>query len=102
MMIVSYLPVYRSCRIRKVGVTSTTALHNREIREGRKQKLQEIGFTWDAPGKAAREAATIWNKKYEELEAYVNANGDCLVPYRSAEHLKLGRWVSRQRQLYNT
>lgn len=59
--------------------------------------LIDIGFAW---GKTRKDA---WEEKFRLLEAYKNQHGHCNVPTRSGDSLELqqlGRWVSRQRELY--
>ena len=41
-----------------------------------------------------------WSQMFEELVAYREANGDCLVPYSFDENRALARWVKRQRYQY--
>eukprot|EP00977_Amphora_coffeiformis_P004795 scaffold1033_cov171-Amphora_coffeaeformis.AAC.12 len=59
--------------------------------------LIDLGFDWGKPRKDA------WEEKFRLLEAYKEEHGHCNVPTRSGESLELqqlGRWVSRQRELY--
>ena len=41
----------------------------------------------------------LWEKRFQELVAYANENGDCCVPI-SYSNRKLANWVSNQRKLY--
>ena len=54
--------------------------------------LNELGFVW--------ELKPIWDQRLEELIAYREAYGDCLVPSRYPENPSLGRWVVNQRWQY--
>jgi len=42
----------------------------------------------------------LWPKRFEDLKAYKEAHGDCLVPKVYGENKKLSRWVEEQRQQY--
>ncbi|KAL7572636.1 hypothetical protein ACA910_010387 [Epithemia clementina (nom. ined.)] len=55
--------------------------------------LEKIGFDWD-PNQSA------WNKRYDELVAYRERHGDCLVPWKYSENPPLGTWVMTQRVQY--
>jgi hypothetical protein len=54
------------------------------------RRLNELGFVW-SPLDAA------WEERFDELVAYKKRFGDCAVPVKWAENLKLGSWVSNQR-----
>ena len=64
-----------------------------QITEERIAKLKEIGFVWNA-----NEAA--WKAMFSALIDYKAKHGDCLVPNRYKENMKLGQWVADQRQQY--
>lgn len=65
------------------------------LTETRLLDLEALGFVWDA-----RTHFRTWEQRYEELQKYINENGDCNVsqnygpdhPYRS-----LGVWIKNQR-----
>ncbi|KAL7485575.1 hypothetical protein ACHAW6_011181 [Cyclotella cf. meneghiniana] len=40
---------------------------------------------------------TLWNRRYDELVEFHQANGHCNVPQRDASNRELGRWVKDQR-----
>jgi len=42
-----------------------------------------------------------WQLRYDELVAYKKEHGDCLVPSSYKENEPLGKWVARQRSLWN-
>jgi hypothetical protein len=57
----------------------------------RRQRLDEVGFVWDA-----REAA--WEKGLIHLKIYRDRVGDCRVPKTHKENgFELGSWVGVQR-----
>ena len=59
----------------------------------RKQRLDEIGFIWDAFTEA-------WEKGFGKLLQFKTVEGHCRVPFRSElDGFKLGRWVHKQRPL---
>ena len=41
-----------------------------------------------------------WTRRYEQLVAYKEEHGDCLVPQKWAGNPALGKWVDSQRQAY--
>jgi Helicase associated domain len=41
-----------------------------------------------------------WEKRYKELQQYINDHGDPHVPTKFKENRALGRWVSTQRNMY--
>jgi hypothetical protein len=61
------------------------------------EKLDKVGFVWDANSEK-------WNTAFDDLKAYALERGHCRVPqdFVSRNGVKLGRWVSRQRQLIDT
>ena len=54
-------------------------------------KLEDIGFVWDV-------IQFKWEGSFNQLHAYKEENGNCLVAQKVP---KLGEWVSNQRQQYN-
>ena len=57
------------------------------------QRLDDLGFIWDA-------LAENWKQAFQELTSYKEEFGDCLVPtiYKAASGFKLGSWVIVQRR----
>ncbi len=54
--------------------------------------LDSVGFSWDPFGEE-------WDKSYDVLRRYYERQGHCRVPQRCIfENMKLGAWVSKQRQ----
>jgi hypothetical protein len=41
-----------------------------------------------------------WNRRLEQLQAYIQAYGDCHVGFRDQEDASLARWAGKQRQQY--
>ena len=59
----------------------------------RKQRLDDIGFIWDAFTEA-------WEKGFGKLLQFKTVEGHCRVPFRSElDGFKLGRWVHKQKPL---
>ena len=100
----SYLTVYREreghCRVPKdqkengfrlgqwVGVQRT----NETLSKERRQRLDELGFVWDA-------LAADWEEGFSYLKAYKAREGHCRVPNSHVEgSFRLGGWVDTQRQ----
>ncbi|MDB9950271.1 Helicase associated domain protein [Gammaproteobacteria bacterium] len=56
-------------------------------------RLEELGFVWNPLG-------IKWEQGFSALQAYKQANGDCLVPlfYKTADGFALGSWISSQRR----
>ena len=67
-------------------------------------RLDEIGFEWEAPGRAGRSREEwheeLWKAKLQELVAFKERWGHCHVPVLWEENQKLGSWVAWQRQRY--
>ncbi len=63
------------------------------ISSGRRCRLDEIGFIWDP-------FAQQWEERFLKLELFKLKHGHCSVPRDYIEDgIKLGQWVSFQRQL---
>ena len=77
-------------------------LGSKGLNEERIAQLNSIGFVWAAKGRGGEDlnANVRWNERFEELKAYKNEKGDCLVPTKYPENTKLARWVGNQRQHY--
>merc|ERR1711957_184862 len=66
------------------------------LSQDRTAKLEGIGFAW---GKKKQESdVEQWEERFNELVSYNEEMGNCNVPQKQG---KLGRWVKRQRLLYN-
>lgn len=77
-----------------------------KLSDERVQQLQSLGFDWSVepftPGGA--ESATEeeqWTAMLEGLRAYRAMRGNCLVPQRWKEDVRLADWVSDQRTAYH-
>lgn len=57
----------------------------------RKRKLDELGFVWSLRSKRIEDH---WDEMFKQLQEYKDQHGDCLVPSRHEQNLKLGKWVS--------
>jgi hypothetical protein len=57
------------------------------------QKLEAVGFVWDA-------RKGLWLERHEELGQYVKKHGNALVPDKYKENQALSTWVHTQRQEY--
>ncbi len=66
-----------------------------KLPEERKNQLEEIGMQWNSV------LVRRWMKYYEQAKAYYEENGNLAVPYDyEAEGLKVGVWISSQRESY--
>ena len=52
--------------------------------------LNELGFTWTIRSRDS--LGESWNQRLEELKAYKNQHGDCLVPSRYPPNPELGEY----------
>jgi len=73
--------------------------NTRKMSDDRMKLLDKIDFEFDL---RARRDEDLWQLRYDELVAYKKEHGDCLVPKRWKENGPLGKWVVRQRSLWNT
>ena len=60
-------------------------------------KLEAMGFDWDDehPGVGRK-----WGDRFAQLEAFKTQHGNCRVPFDFKPNPQLGKWVSRQRELF--
>ena len=63
----------------------------------RKAKLDALGFVWSLRNKRIDDH---WDEMFGQLVQYKAKHGDCLVPSRFEENLRLGKWVETQRYEY--
>ena len=56
----------------------------------RKQRLEQVGFVWDS-------LESEWERKFEELLAFKEAQGHCNVPAIYKPYPALGMWVGAMR-----
>ena len=57
------------------------------------RRFNELGFEW-------RPKASAWDKMLASLANYKQTHGDCNVPQRWKNNLRLAKWCSHQRTLY--
>ena len=65
------------------------------------KKLDAIGFLWGSNRLAEVAGEGInaaWKTRFDELQRYKQAQGNCDVPWKWQDNPQLGRWVSQQRQ----
>lgn len=74
-------------------------LRNGTLLPGRKERLDAIGFTWEAPENPplAPEFDAAWEKHFAELLAFKESHGHTEVPNRWNGSEFLNRWVQKQR-----
>ena len=65
-------------------------------------KLDEIGFIWDAPKGPEREQLIEWNKNYIWVVNFHKAKGHCNVPMQqgNGKVIPAGKWCDEQRSLF--
>ncbi|KAJ1450291.1 helicase associated domain-containing protein, partial [Pelagophyceae sp. CCMP2097] len=70
-----------------------------ELSPERIERLEAVVFVWRVP---FRSATLGWDKTFELLQAYCEANGHCAVPdtFVAADGTKLGQWVAWQRSVH--
>jgi Helicase associated domain len=74
---------------------STQRKKKNELSEHQIKRLDDLGFNWDV-------LSANWEKCFSCLETYRDRLGHCRVPKRYIEnHVKLGRWVDKQRREKN-
>lgn len=57
------------------------------------QKLEAIGFAWDAH-------AAAWEERFNELAKYKQKHGHCCVPAGYTHNIQLATWVKEQRRQF--
>jgi hypothetical protein len=64
-------------------------------------KLEKIGFVWDASLLEGRQVDNIkWNCRYRELVEYKQKHGHCKVSFNYDPNKQLWNWVRTQRRQY--
>lgn len=61
----------------------------RKISAARVLRLNEIGFVWHFPN-------SVWEQRYQDLVAFRNANGHCMVPREYPQNPDLSHWARGQ------
>jgi len=69
--------------------------HHGRLREDRRQRLDALGFVWDA-SKVRHERQ--WERRFADLLEFKRRFGHCCVPKGFSEDPALGRWVYSQRR----
>jgi hypothetical protein len=63
--------------------------------------LDEIGFAWKGDASHnVNQIGKIWHQQYMQLAEFKRKNGHCMVPQNYEQDASLGRWVSKQRNIY--
>ena len=70
-----------------------------EVAEGRLSLLDELGFDLHYM-EQSKIHQNAWESKFAELIEYKNQEGNCNVPNTRGPHQPLGRWVMKQRGMY--
>ena len=63
------------------------------LSKDRIRRLAELGFIWEL-------IDAFWEEMFAELIKYKEVHGDCNVPDRWLENLKLGKWTGKQRSSF--
>jgi len=72
-------------------------LPTKGLTKERKEKLDQIGFVWCVRMKQFDDQ---WDEMFRQLQEYKEKHGDCLVPSRFEENVRLGKWTETQRYEY--
>lgn len=94
-------------------VSTQRSLYKKNLlRADRQEKLDAIGFVWQAnqkhvdpqnlksgPSQTRRDAQ--WNAQFEKLQEFYKAHGHFRVPNQYEKDPSLGIWVSNQRSIHN-
>ena len=77
----------------KAKEAGNSDLATRHMNEERIAALEAVGFVWTVKGKGLEDqnANIRWNTRYEELKAYKEQYGDCLVPSKYPSNPQLAR-----------
>ena len=88
-------------RYTKATQAGNADLATKYMDQDRIAQLEEIGFVWVVRGGGDDKNANLrWQQRLDELKAYKEQNGDCLVPHKYPQNPQLGRWVMNQRAHY--
>jgi len=73
------------------------------LTQDRAELLLKINFEWEMPSKKKNgiRASDIWATRYQELSAFKDEYGHCLVPQTYFRNPALAKWVASQRAKYN-
>jgi hypothetical protein len=108
--LVAYKKEFGDCMVpqiykanRKLGSWVTnqrSAYKSGKLSADHRIKLKDIGFTFSvrrSKHDVKRRVLVSWDTRYNELVAYKNEFGDCMVPQHYKENRKLGSWVHHQK-----
>jgi Helicase associated domain len=76
-----------------------SAFHKQQLRQDRKELLDNLGINWDPKGETALQDA--WNAQFDRLVAYGKENGTVNLPHRYQPNA-LGTWVASQKRCVRT
>lgn len=87
------LGIWVSAQRQQKKLLDSTAVDSKQRRstpltQERIDLLNEIGFTWTIRSRDS--LGESWNQRLEELKAFQQANGNCLVPSRYPPNPELG------------
>jgi superfamily II DNA or RNA helicase len=83
---------YNQHGFRLGGWVRSQRSHKDRLSEERRQRLEQLGFVWDARGSG-------WDEGFRYLAIYQKRTGHCRVPALHEEDgYPLGQWVDKQRQ----
>ncbi|MDA8646811.1 Helicase associated domain protein [Porticoccaceae bacterium] len=103
--LIAYQKEYGDCLVPSDYITSSNFKLGHWVENHRSKRkhlaleyiecLDTLGFTWDV-------LEENWKKAFDELVAYKNQFGNCLVPqlHSTSSGFKLGRWIHKQKQRY--
>ncbi|KAL3801187.1 hypothetical protein ACHAWO_002758 [Cyclotella atomus] len=74
-----------------------TKYRNSNLSQERTDLLNAIGIDWGIINKEEQ-----WQKMYQELKEFKDANGHCNVPDSYSLNVPLDRWVQHQRHMYKS
>jgi hypothetical protein len=74
-----------------------TKYRNSNLSQERTDLLNAIGIDWGIINKEEQ-----WQKMYQELKEFKDANGHCNVPDSYSLNVPLDRWVQHQRHTYKS
>jgi Helicase associated domain len=80
-----------------VSETLDFSLPTNGLTSERKEKLDNLGFVWCV---RMKQFDDHWDEMFRQLIQYREKHGDCLVPSRCEENVRLGKWVETQRYEY--
>lgn len=87
----------------KLNEWVTTQRRNKKLSKEYTERLNSVGFVWDANAVRLDIYGEQWEEMYQELKEASNTFGSCLIPGSYLKyHPKLKNWISTQRYLKNS